>query len=370
MIYAPLASQAEFVHERECEIGFSRISFDEFQFQVKIEKGIPRWVEEQIERDFGFHREIPISLQRLNLFFERRGFELLLIRVNIHNNQVTFDKEFTGHEARTERLLEAFLQLARAVRLPNVTFLISLHDRLEFNEGLPLFALSKRRHLHQIILIPDFEIAECCTALNGLDCERFKSSWKKKRAKLFWRGTQNPRNAFQSNDEQICFFTRERLLHLSARFPQLIDAKFLAPGYEHFSHLKHGHGEWLGFEKQIEFKYHILLDSNSCAFSASPWKFFSNSLIFKPDSDWIQWYYAKLKPYVHFVPVKHDLEDLPAKIEWAKAHDSEAKAIARKARKFALEHLTMADHLAFLYFVINRYSQLNFVDKGGADTKF
>lgn len=369
LVYIPLACRAEFFHERECRTEFSRIGFDDFQFQVKIEKGIPHWIEKQIDRDLDHHRRFPVSLKRLNLLFERHGFELLLIKVNIQNNQVTFEREFTGQDRRVGRFIDALIQLTRLVRLPNTTFLISLHDRLEINEGLPIFAISKRRHWKQVILIPDFEIVECCAAINGIDSERFKSSWKKKRAKLFWRGTAISRNEFELNSEHVCFLTRERLLGLADRFPHLIDARFLTQDCEHFSHLRHERGEWLGFDKQIRFKYHILLDSNSCAFSASPWKFFSNSLIFKPDSDWIQWYYAKLKPFVHFVPVKHDLDDLPAKIEWAKAHDSEAKAIARKARKFALEHLTMADHLAYLYFVINKYSQLNFIAEGDRDNR-
>ncbi len=343
-----------------CHAEFSCVDFDDFDFQVKIAKGTPHWIEEQIERDLGCHREIPISLKRLNLFFERRSIELLLIRVNIQNNFVTIEKEFPGHEGRVERFRDALFHLSHLVRLPNVTFLVSLHDRLEANEGLPIFAFSKRRHLKQIILIPDFEIIECATMLRGIDHARFKPSWKKKRKRLFWRGSHGHFDGQFCGDEHVCRFTRERLLHLSQRFPHLIDAKLLTQGCEHFVHLRHQHGEWLGFDEQVKFKFLILLDSNSCAFSASPWKFFSNSLVFKPDSDWVQWYYAKLRPFEHFVPVKHDLDDLVAQIEWAKAHDSEAKAIARKARKFALEHLTIADHLAYLYFVINRFGQLNF----------
>ena len=32
----------------------------------------------------------------------------------------------------------------------------------------------------------------------------------------------------------------------------------------------------------------------------------------------------QLKPFEHYIPVKHDLSDLLDQIEWAKTHDEEA----------------------------------------------
>jgi hypothetical protein len=35
-----------------------------------------------------------------------------------------------------------------------------------------------------------------------------------------------------------------------------------------------------------------------------------------------------LVPYEHFIPVRPDLADLPAKIEWARANDGEVRLVS------------------------------------------
>jgi hypothetical protein len=38
--------------------------------------------------------------------------------------------------------------------------------------------------------------------------------------------------------------------------------------------------------------------------------------------------YEQFRPNVHYIPIKADLSNLIERIEWARAHDSEARAIA------------------------------------------
>jgi hypothetical protein len=47
-----------------------------------------------------------------------------------------------------------------------------------------------------------------------------------------------------------------------------------------------------------------------------------------------QWYYDRLKPFEHYVPVKPDMSDLLDQIEWARSHDSEARQIAANGQAF------------------------------------
>ena len=48
-----------------------------------------------------------------------------------------------------------------------------------------------------------------------------------------------------------------------------------------------------------------------------------------------QWYYDRIRPWEHFVPVRADMSDLIEKIDWARSHDAEAKAIASNGQAFA-----------------------------------
>lgn len=53
------------------------------------------------------------------------------------------------------------------------------------------------------------------------------------------------------------------------------------------------------------------------------------------DFDFRMWYYDRLKPWEHYVPVAADFSDLDARIAWARDHDAEARDIAENGRALA-----------------------------------
>src|SRR5690606_37830869 len=48
-----------------------------------------------------------------------------------------------------------------------------------------------------------------------------------------------------------------------------------------------------------------------------------------------QWYYDRLKPWEHYVPVKADASDLGEQIEWVRANDGRAAEIAANGQRLA-----------------------------------
>lgn len=48
-----------------------------------------------------------------------------------------------------------------------------------------------------------------------------------------------------------------------------------------------------------------------------------------------QWYYQRMKPWQHYVPVRADMTDLLEKIEWCRGHEAECAAIAAAGRTLA-----------------------------------
>ncbi|MHA6690352.1 glycosyl transferase family 90 [Devosia sp. A449] len=48
-----------------------------------------------------------------------------------------------------------------------------------------------------------------------------------------------------------------------------------------------------------------------------------------------QWWYDRLLPWQHFVPVRADMTDLLEKIDWVRSHDREAQAIAARGQQLA-----------------------------------
>jgi hypothetical protein len=49
-----------------------------------------------------------------------------------------------------------------------------------------------------------------------------------------------------------------------------------------------------------------------------------------------QWYYHRLEPWRHYVPVRSDMSDLADKIEWCRGHQAECARIADAGQKLAL----------------------------------
>ena len=51
-----------------------------------------------------------------------------------------------------------------------------------------------------------------------------------------------------------------------------------------------------------------------------------------------------MKPYVHYVPIAHDLSDIREQIDWLRANDDKAAEISNNAMEFA-EHYFQKDRI-------------------------
>jgi hypothetical protein len=85
------------------------------------------------------------------------------------------------------------------------------------------------------------------------------------------------------------------------------------------------------------YKYHIDIDGRSSSWPGLFQKLLSGSPILKVTSagGYRQWYYDRLNPWQHYVPVATDMSDLVEKAEWLQSHDQEARAIGAAARVLA-----------------------------------
>ena len=88
----------------------------------------------------------------------------------------------------------------------------------------------------------------------------------------------------------------------------------------------------------LKYKYMLDIDGEVNAWSGLWWKLFSNSVVFKVDSHYEQWYYNELKEWIHYIPVKGDLSDLEEKYKWALEHEEECKQININSTNFIKEH--------------------------------
>ena len=82
-------------------------------------------------------------------------------------------------------------------------------------------------------------------------------------------------------------------------------------------------------------------DGNTAAWMRPFTIMYSNSVLMMVDTAKYQWFYDRLIPWVHYVPLKRDLSDLYAKISWLRTHDDKAKWISKQGRLFVQNYLKM-----------------------------
>ena len=57
----------------------------------------------------------------------------------------------------------------------------------------------------------------------------------------------------------------------------------------------------------------------------------SHTAVLKQDSPRREAFHCMMEPYVHYVPVWRNLSNLVERVEWARAHDAEARQMAQRA---------------------------------------
>jgi hypothetical protein len=337
-------------------------------FLKKIQNGIPVWMRDQVDMDLAAFRKEPVSLKKIYEYYDTSSPDLYLIKFTICQNHVFTECKTNspGLQYRCDAYIQALKLISEVIDLPDAVFLISMHDSFSPPPGVPVFSMCKEQQNPWAILLPDFEaLRGKFQVLPNKDLISFEPPWNLKKNQLIWRGStaQCSLDGELMREDNVDRFSRVILCKLSQQYPHLIDAKFtfFAQGGELVSSLKSFQSKQMPFEWLIQYKYQLFIDGNVSPYSASGWKFFINSLIFKPDSIFIQWYFGGLKPYEHYVPVKNDLADLIEKIIWARSNDAEACRMAKNVREFALSHITLPDNLLFLYYAILQYSCLTFL---------
>jgi len=226
--------------------------------------------------------------------------------------------------------------------IPDGEYLMSMHDGAHRSIGWPILAFSGDKQLvanSQTVLMPDPEAIEGYNLLfDNIRKNLTKYSWAQKISKIFWRGKTT---GLIKNMNDLNGFARIRFINYSA------DLDFVDAGFTGYPQLN---PEFVNYISTIDrfalkktvspadsiaYKYLIDIDGNSCSYSRMAWILYSNSVLFKHQSSNIQWYYDRLKPYVHYIPIAEDFSNLAQQFAWAEANQDKVQQIIRNANVLA-----------------------------------
>lgn len=91
----------------------------------------------------------------------------------------------------------------------------------------------------------------------------------------------------------------------------------------------------------MQYRYHLdLVGGGSTTWADTLRKLAMPGLLFHHETLMRDWFYGELQPWVHYVPIRIDLNDLSDKYVWAETNPIEAETIARNGREFVLEMAT------------------------------
>jgi hypothetical protein len=208
------------------------------------------------------------------------------------------------------------------------TIFLNLGDQPEETSGLA-FCSNDTTH----VLIPDSDFL----GSNGYESERLKflqpRRWEDRLPVALWRGSPG---GYNSGDTWRTL-ERTKLCEIShsPSVSHLFDVGFSHPPPNSQEGVEiQAAGFFKGFVPSTDldkYKYHIDIDGHTNAWSGLFRKLLSGSPVLKIKSrrNFRQWYYHNLKPYVNYVPIESDMQDLAEKLQWLRSHDAEAREIGR-----------------------------------------
>ena len=107
-------------------------------------------------------------------------------------------------------------------------------------------------------------------------------------------------------------------------------------------------------------KYLLVIDGNAAATRLPPFLCTSSLVFLVQGMD--EWFYDRIKPWVHYIPVALDLSDLEERVQWALQNDEEAQAIVRRANRVMSEEIRQEDLDCYWFRFLLEYGSLMEVD--------
>jgi hypothetical protein len=258
--------------------------------------------------------------------------------------------------------LQVFLKASCFAKLPDVDFVLYMPDKFpeDFPPHLPLFHFQKKRNGPGILIPYASHINDLGEFQKAIENEK-QYQWDKKKSKLFWRGSTTGGHYNQTNWDS---FPRSRLVLAcdGEDIKEACDAAFI--GFEQvdsemkaFLKERFSLKDPISMEDHNKYKYVAWLDGNGPCSGRSEKLVSGNSLLFKQESQYTEFYYSGLQPQKHYISIKADMSDLGSQLAWARSHDDEARKMASQMHDFS-HQLSPESIACYLQGLLERYVSL------------
>lgn len=258
--------------------------------------------------------------------------------------------------------IEHFL-LEIAPELPDVEFLINVQDFpvTTVRSPLPVFSFSKIPSEHADILYPAWAFWEGGPALQVIPDWRWDLTrrdlldagdaipWDAKKPAVFFRGSR-------TNE------TRDPYVLYAQKHPDLWDVRYtLNQSQQQTDYVTKTLGltpaETVSPRDHCAYRYLLNFDGVAASFRLKN-VLACGGLVFYVDPQWVEFFYAKLVPGEHYLPLSLDVDEAARTVESLRADDARARRIAKNGRDFIDKHLTLEHVRRYWLDLLRDYASL------------
>ena len=299
----------------------------------------------QIENDFLFWKTQSIDeiIKHMNNIEQIAQTQRLTLYQIINHRLYRQTEDQLIFSARNHGIEHFLLNIIDS--LPDMEFLVNTYDWPQGQSNVPVFSFSKSLFSHDTdILYPAWAFWDGGPALGSvyptgigrwdimrqtLNKARQAIPWSKKESRGFFRGSRTSSE-------------RDPLILLSRSRPELLEAEYTKNqawksdadtlGSPPAKELKH--------EEFCQYKYLFNFRGVAASFRLRH-LFLCGSLVLHVGSDWIEFFYDRLEPWYHYIPISTNLNEVEEILLFAQNNDRLVAKIARQGRDFIWDHLTM-----------------------------
>lgn len=314
----------------------------------------------------GSHHETIAALARLQVrnainaplnLLRTKELDESFLHVRIENRHVHVLKAAPECKEREASVL-SFLQKVcdQFIHEPiQGTFVIGLHDTYPGNEYEHVLVFSKHKNAHAQILLPDMYAMENYGGKLGIpDAVPHHS---KTPGAFFIGCTTGDTDPAKNRRLQLCDWAcRQGGDQVKAYISFVVqmnhtDVFRTYPNADSFVK-----NYIIEIPHQLQYKYNINMDGNTCAWDRLAWILASNSVCLKERTDNVNWYYPLLQDGVHYIGFDH-FDELPGIMSSSDHNDDDIQRIVKNANEFAKTYLTHESHVLYAGYVLYYWGQ-------------
>lgn len=195
---------------------------------------------------------------------------------------------------------------------------------------------------------------------NGYLKEINNINWNDKINKAVFRGSATGCGIDEDN-------VRIKATLLSKKYPEYLDAGITSFNRKLKKNINKPLGiistkleksNFMTLDEKIKYKYILNLDGHVSAFRLGH-EFSLGSVLLLPKSKYYLWFSYLLKPYVHYVPIDENLDNLIQQIKWCIDNDDKCKEISLNGVNFYNKYLKKDGLYDYMQFILNKISLKN-----------